>query len=165
MTSTSDDDDWLKWLLGSLLCGYPHLVDIVFSEYADVRRRNIEQRRTKQNDREAAPAESEKEFRPPPLSEPSAELWAHAKREDVSSEYMTLGPDWYALFNPSLERSLDVSLVHSLVHDRCEYFTASTAWINDILFRHIIQCRALCTLLPGRQIPCYRLYGREYTDT
>ena len=138
MTSTSDDDDELKLWLGRLLWGYPHLVNIVFSEYADVRRRNIEQRRTKQNDREAAPAESEKEFRPPPLSEPSAELWAHAKREDVSSEYMTLGPDWYALFNPSLERSLDVSLVHSLKHHRCVSFTALTVWINDTLFLHII---------------------------
>ena len=124
-------------MLGSLLCGYPHLVDIVFSEYADVRRRNIEQRRTKQNDREAAPAESEKEFRPPPLSEPSAELWAHAKREDVSSEYMTLGPGWYALFNPSLERSLDVSLVHSLAHRRCVSFTASTVWIDNIFFLYM----------------------------
>ena len=99
-------------------------------------RRNIEQRRTRQNDREAAPAESEKEVRPPPLSEPSTELWAYAKAEDVSPEYVTQGPGWYALFNPGLERSLDVSLVHSLAHDRCEYFTASTAWINDILFLH-----------------------------
>ena len=121
-------------MLGSLLCGYPHLVDIVFSEYADVRRRNIEQRRTKQNDREAAPAESEKEFRPPPLSEPSAELWAHAKVEDVNSEYMTQGPGWYALFNPSLERSLDVSLIRSLAHDMCVFFAASTVRINNILF-------------------------------
>ena len=128
----------LKETLGRFLWGYPNLVEIVFSEYADVRRRNIEQRRTKQNDREAAPAESEKEFRPPPLSEPSAELWAHAKREDVSSEYMTLGSNWYALFNPSLERSLDVSLVHSLAHDRCVFFTASTVWINNIFFLHFI---------------------------
>ena len=138
LTSGSYNDDWLKRELGRLLWGYPHLVDIVFSEYADVRRRNIEQLRTRQNDGEAAPAESEKEFRPPPLSEPSAELWAHAKREDVSSEYMTLGPDWYALFNPSLERSLDVSLVHTVAHDRCVSMTASTVWIIDILFRHII---------------------------
>ena len=149
----------------SFLWGYPHLVDFVFSEYSDVRRGNIEQRRTRQNDREAVPAESEKEFRPPPPSEPSAELWAHANAEDVCPEFVTQGPGWYALFNTGLERSLDVSLVHSLAHDRCVYFTASTAWINDILFRHIIQLRALCTLLPGRQIPCYRLYGREYTDT
>ena len=157
MTSTSDDDDWLKWLLGSLLWGYPHLVDIVFSEYADVRRRNIEQRRTKQNDREAAPAESEKEAPPPPLSELSTELWAHAKAEDVSPEFVTQNPGWYALFNPCLERSLDVSLVHSLEHHRCVSFTVSTVWIDDILFRHINQLRALCTLLPGRQIPCGRL--------
>ena len=152
-------------MLGRLLWGYPHLVDIVFSGYADVRRRNIAQRRTRQNDREAAPAESEKEVRPPPLSEPSTELWAHAEAEDVSPEFVTQGPGWYALFNPGLERSLDVSLVHSLAHDRCVCFTASAVWIIDILFRHIIQLRALCTLLPGRQIPCCRLYGRDNTDT
>ena len=87
LISDSCDDEMLDLVLGILLWGHPHLVDFVFSEYADVRRRNIEQRRTKQNDREAAPAESEKEFRPPPLSEPSAELWAHAKGEDVNSEY------------------------------------------------------------------------------
>ena len=148
MTSNSFDDDWLKQQLGGFLWGYAHLVDSVISECVDVRRRNIEKRRTRQNDRGATPAESEKEVRPPSLSEPSNELWAHAKTEDVSSEYVTQGPDWYALFNPSLERSLDVSLVHSLEHHRCVSFTASTIWIIDILFRHIIQCRALCTLLP-----------------
>ena len=126
MTSTSDDDDWLKRELGRLLCGYPHLVDIVFSEYSEGRRRNIEQRRTSQNDREVAPAGSEKEVRAPPLSEPSTELWAHAEAEDVSPEFVTQGSGWYALFNPGLERSLDVSLVHSLAHDRCVSFTAST---------------------------------------
>ena len=67
----------LKWVLDQLLWGYPHLVDFVFSEYADVRRRNIEQR-------EAAPAKSEKEVPPPSLSEPFAELWAHARAEDVN---------------------------------------------------------------------------------
>ena len=91
-----------------------------------MRRRNIERRQTRQNDRDAVPAESEKEFRPPRLSKPSAELWAHAKAEDVNSEYMSQGPGWYALYNPGLERSLDVSLVHSLAHDRCVSFTAST---------------------------------------
>ena len=124
--------------LDQFLWGYPHLVRIIFSEYADVRRRNIEQRRTRQNDREAAPAEPEKEVRPPQLSEPSTELWAHAEVEDVSPKFVTQGPDWYALFNPCLERSLDVSLVHSLAHDRCMFFTASTVWINNILFLYFI---------------------------
>ena len=130
LTSNSFDDDDLKEELGSSLWGYPHLVDIVFSEYWVVRILNIEQPQTRQNDREAAPAGSEKEVRPPPLSEPSTELWAHAKAEDVSSEYMTQGPDWYALFNPGLERSLDVSLVYSLKHRRCVSFTASTGLDN-----------------------------------
>ena len=138
LTSNSFDDDWLKEKLGRLLWAYPHLVDIVFSGYADVRRRNIEQRRTRQNGRGATPAESEKEVRPPPLSEPSTELWAHAEVEDVCPDFVTQGPGWYALFNPCLERSLDVSLVHSLAHRKCVSFTASTVWMNDILFLHII---------------------------
>ena len=138
MTSTSDIDDWFKQALGRLLWGYPHLVDVVFSEYANVHRRNIEQRRTRQSDTEAAPAESEKEVRPPQLSEPSTELWAHAKAEDVSSEYVTQGSGWYALFDPGLDRSLDVSLVHSLEHHTCVCFTASTVWENNILFPRII---------------------------
>ena len=138
MTSTSDDDDELKLWLGRLLWGYPQLVEIVFSEYVDVRRRNIEQRRTSQNDREAVPAESENEFRSPLLSEPSAELWAHAKVEDVSAEYVSQGPGWYALFNPGLERVLNVIPVHSLVYSRCVCFKASTICINNMLFLHFI---------------------------
>ena len=134
MTSTSNDDDEFKGWHGGVFWGYPHLVDFVFSEYADVRRRNIEQRRSRQNYIEAAPAESEKEASPPPLSEPSAELWAHAKAEDVSPEFVTQGPGWYALFNPSLERSLDVSLIRSLAHDMCVFFAASTVRVNNILF-------------------------------
>ena len=138
MTSTSEDDDELKRQLALFLWGYPHLVDVVFSEYANVHRRNMEHRPTRQNDREAAPAESEEEVRPPPLSEPSTELWARAEAEDVSPEFVTQGPGWYALFNPGLERSLDVSLVHTVAHHRCVSFTASTVWINDILFLLII---------------------------
>ena len=138
LTSNSFDNDWLKRELGRLLWGYPHLVDIVFSAYADVRGRNIiEQSRTRQNDREAVPAGSEKEVRPPPLSEPSTELWAHAKVEDVRSEFVTQGPGWYAVFNPGLERSLDVSLVHSLKHRRCVSFTAPTVWIDNIFFLYM----------------------------
>ena len=140
----------LKWVLDQLLWGYPHLVDFVFSEYSDVRRRNIEQRRTRQNDREAAPAESEKEVRPPPLSESSTKLWAHAKAEDVRPEFVTQGTGGYALFNPGLERSLDVSLVHSLAHDRCVSFTASTVWIDNIFFLYMSYSRIMCTLLRGR---------------
>ena len=137
LTSKSFGDCSLKRELGGLLWGYPHLVDVVFSEYANVHRRNKEQRRTRQNDREAGPAEQEKEVRPPHPLESSAELWAHAKVEDVNPEYMSQGSGWYALFNPGLERSLDVSLVHTLTHRRCISFISSTGRRNDILFLHI----------------------------
>ena len=116
MTFNSVDDEWLKWVLGSLLWGYPNLVDFVFSEYADVRRRNTEQPQTRQKGREAGPAEQET----------SAELWAHAKAEDVHPEYMSQGSSWYALFDPGLERSLDVSLIHALTYHRCISFINST---------------------------------------
>ena len=138
MTLNSVSYDWPKRELCKRLWGYQHLVDILFSAYADVRRRNIEKLQIKKNGREATPAVSEKEARPPPFSEPSTEIWAHAKVEDVNSEYMTQGSGWYALFNPCLERSLDVSLIHSLAQHRCVSFTASTVWINNILFLRII---------------------------
>ena len=128
MTSNSFDDDWLKQQLGGFLWGYAHLVDSVISECVDVRRRNIEQRRTRQNDREAAPAESENEVPPPLPSDPAAKLWAHEKARDVNTEYIAQGPDWYALFNPGLERSLDVGLIHTLTHRRCISFISSTVW-------------------------------------
>ena len=150
MTFISYNDNFLKWQLGWLLWGYPHLVDLLLSEYADVRRRNIEKRRTRQNDREAAPAESENEVPPPLPSDPAAELWAHEKARDVNTEYIAQGPDWYALFNPGLERSLDVGLIHTLTHRRCISFISSTGWENDILFLHIIQYCLLRTLLLGR---------------
>ena len=126
MTFNSPDDDWLKSDLDSLLWGYPHLIDIVLTEYADVRRRSIERRQTRQIVREAAPVESEKGALSPPPLESSAVVWAHADAEDVNPEYMTQGPDWYALFNPGSERSLDVSLVHTLTHRGCVSFTSST---------------------------------------
>ena len=138
LTCNSFDDDWLKPKLSRLLWGYPHLADIVFSGYADVRRRNIEQGWTRRNGREAALAESEKEALPPPPPESSAVVWAHAKAEDVNLEYVTQGPGWYALFNPGSERSLDVSLAHTLTHRRCVSFTSSTVWIKGVSFLCII---------------------------
>ena len=144
LTSTSDDDDELNQKLGGFLWGYPHLADIVFSGYADVRRRNIEQGWTRRNGREAALAESEKEASPPQLSEPpqslesSAVLWTHAKVEDVNPEYMSQGPGWYTLFNPGQERGFNVTPVHSLAYGRCVCFTGSMGWENNILFLRII---------------------------
>ena len=138
MTLNSVSYDWSKRELCKRLWGYQHLVDILFSAYADVRRRNIEKLQIKKNGREATPAVSEKEARPPPFSEPSTEIWAHAKVEDVSAEYVSQGPGWYALFNPGLERVLNVTPVHSLVYSRCVCFKASTICISNMLFLHFI---------------------------
>ena len=48
----------------------------------------------------------------------SVELWAHAEAEAVAPEHKKQGPDWYALFNPEVKRSLDVNLIHTLTHER-----------------------------------------------
>ena len=118
MTLNSVSYDWPKRELCKRLWGYQHLVDILFSAYADVRKRNIEKLQIKKNGREATPAVSEKEARPPPFSEPSTEIWAHAKVEDVNPEYMSQGPGWYTLFNPGQERGFNVTPVHSLPYGR-----------------------------------------------
>ena len=103
-------------MLNRLLWGYPHLVKIVFSEYADVRRRSLVQRETRQNNTEAAPTDSEKEALLSQVPESSAQLWAHAKVEDVDPEYTKQGQGWYALFNPGLERELEVNLLCTVPH-------------------------------------------------
>ena len=37
---------------------------------------------------------------------------------NVPPEYKKEGSDWFALFNPGTKRVLDVSLVHTLMHER-----------------------------------------------
>lgn len=37
--------------------------------------------------------------------------------DDLSSLYKRVGADWFAVFNPEVQRVLDVELVHHLVHD------------------------------------------------
>jgi len=37
----------------------------------------------------------------------------------VPSEHKTEGTDWFAIFNPRATRQLEVSLVHTLMHERC----------------------------------------------
>jgi general transcriptional corepressor TUP1 len=36
----------------------------------------------------------------------------------VPPELMKEGNDWFAVFNPQVKRVLDVSLMHTLVHER-----------------------------------------------
>ena len=38
----------------------------------------------------------------------------------VPPELKKEGSDWFAIFNPKIKRALDVNLVHTLHHERCE---------------------------------------------
>jgi general transcriptional corepressor TUP1 len=38
---------------------------------------------------------------------------------NVPPELKKEGSDWFAVFNPKVKRVLDVSLVHTLIHERC----------------------------------------------
>ena len=42
------------------------------------------------------------------------------------------GSDWFAIFNPNVKRVLDVSLVHTLMHERCVFFL-SLLWLGVCL--------------------------------
>jgi glucose repression regulatory protein TUP1 len=37
------------------------------------------------------------------------------------------GSDWFAIFNPKAKRQLDVTLVHTLMHERYEYL--QSIWV------------------------------------
>ena len=37
----------------------------------------------------------------------------------VSPDFKKDGSDWFAVFNPKIKKSLDVNLVHTLMHERC----------------------------------------------
>jgi len=47
---------------------------------------------------------------------------------DIHSEpeYKKEGSDWFALFNPGTKRVLDVSLVHTLTHERSVFSSSSS---------------------------------------
>jgi general transcriptional corepressor TUP1 len=39
--------------------------------------------------------------------------------DNILPEFKKEGNDWFAIFNPKVERVLDVNLVHTLKHERC----------------------------------------------
>jgi len=52
--------------------------------------------------------------------------------ENVSHELKKEGSDWFAIWSPQSKKQLDVSLVHSLVHDTvvcCVKFSADGRWL------------------------------------
>jgi len=48
----------------------------------------------------------------------AAELDIHT----APPEYRTEGNGWYAVFNTSVKRVLDVQLVHNFMHERCAHW-------------------------------------------
>lgn len=44
-------------------------------------------------------------------------MLANWNPDDLPPSQKREGPDWYAVFNPEVQRVLDVELVHHLVHD------------------------------------------------
>ena len=65
----------------------------------------------------------------------------------VPPEYKKEGSDWFALFNPGTKRVLDVSLVHTLMHERCVYVSSSSLqWLIHFFFLFFVQCRVLCPI-------------------
>ena len=46
----------------------------------------------------------------------------------VAPELKMEGSDWFAIFNPKVKRVLDVSLVHTLMHERCIFSFVFFPW-------------------------------------
>ena len=40
---------------------------------------------------------------------------------NILAEFKKEGNDWFAIFNPKVKRVLDVTLVHTLMHERFVY--------------------------------------------
>jgi hypothetical protein len=67
------------------------------------------------------------------------------------------GADWMTLYNPKVKRTLDVELVHTLIHDRSvrlllqrRGLTRGTAWSAASSFRRMESCwRRAATAIPS----------------
>ncbi len=47
----------------------------------------------------------------------------------VPPELKKEGSDWWAIFNPKVKRQLDVTLVHSLMHERSDPFMMNDVYL------------------------------------
>ncbi len=54
---------------------------------------------------------------PPPPSHNVGNMLADLDPDQMRSDQKREGNDWFAVFNPNVRRSLDVDLVHNLVHE------------------------------------------------
>ena len=73
------------------------------------------------------------------------DLDIHAIPPELKKE----GSDWFAIFNPGTKRVLDVSLIHTLMHERCVfpplclYFLSTSFRLLCFLFASIYLGRAI----------------------
>lgn len=57
---------------------------------------------------------------PPPTPGSNANVLLDLDPDTLPSSMKKEGNDWMSMFNPKVKRVLDVGLVHTLIHDRCE---------------------------------------------
>ena len=62
---------------------------------------------------------------------------------NILPEFKKEGNDWFAFFNPKVKRVLDVTLVHTLIHERCVCsFYLVSRWLKLFLLFPIVSCAA-----------------------
>ena len=52
----------------------------------------------------------------------------------IPPEFKKDGNDWFAIFHPKVKRVLDVTLVHTLMHERFVYARRSSKWKTKLVF-------------------------------
>jgi hypothetical protein len=73
----------------------------------------------------------------------------------VPPEFRKEASDWFAVFNPKIKKTLDVTLVHTLMHERYVIRYLILKRFESKLFSS--QRCLLRAFFGGRQVPCNRL--------
>jgi len=66
-----------------------------------------------------------------PINTPAGGFPEDLDPASMPPEFKKEGSDWFAMFNPKVKRSLDVSLVHTLMHERLVFFFFQTVTCTD----------------------------------
>jgi glucose repression regulatory protein TUP1 len=65
------------------------------------------------------PPQNPAQNRPYPSHRQAAPSAAPETPTEIKEAKKEGGPDWMTMYNPKVKRTLDVELVHTLIHDRC----------------------------------------------